>query len=86
MAHYSILYYYVVRQSINVIIGANMLRQYSIVEVAKEIGIHTNTLKNWERKGLITPGRDRNGWRVFGEEDIKKIKAIADSSLPIQKK
>ena len=47
-------------------------------EVAKKIGVHPETIKRWIRQGKVaTPHRDRNGWYVFDEQDIKIIMEYA---------
>jgi len=43
-------------------------------DAAKRLNIHPVTLKRIEKKGVISPIRDRNGWRRFTEEDLKKVK------------
>ncbi|MGN0629268.1 MAG: MerR family transcriptional regulator [Oscillospiraceae bacterium] len=45
-------------------------------EVLKELGISMDTLRNWEMNGLLTVKRKENGYRVYTEGDIKKLKII----------
>ncbi|MCK5243108.1 MerR family transcriptional regulator [bacterium] len=47
----------------------------SISEVAKLLNVHTQTLRNWERKGLITPIRIGNV-RVYSSFDIQRLQEI----------
>jgi DNA-binding transcriptional MerR regulator len=49
------------------------MRRLTISEASKEIGCHPSTLRNYETKGLFKPQRDRNGFRYFTEDDLKKI-------------
>jgi site-specific DNA-methyltransferase (cytosine-N4-specific) len=57
---------------------------YSTAEVARRAEIHKDTLLRWLRKGLVSePKRDRNGWRVFTEKELKKVIASARSENPI---
>lgn len=35
-----------------------------------------DTLRNWEMNGLITVKRRKNGYRVYTDEDIKRLKII----------
>ena len=52
----------------------------SISQVAKTFGIHQDTLRNWEKKGLITPLRvGTRGDRKYRPEDLEKI--MSDKSI-----
>ena len=44
-----------------------------ISEAAKRIGVHPNTLRDLEKRGMITARRDWVGYRVFSEEDLAQI-------------
>jgi len=48
---------------------------YSISEVSKLVHVHNQTLRNWERSGLIRPKRFGHV-RVFSELDIKRCETI----------
>ena len=59
----------------------------SISQVAKTFGIHQDTLRNWEKKGLITPLRvGTRGDRKYRPEDLEKImddmSIVKDLGLP----
>lgn len=45
-------------------------------EVSEILGITMDTLRNWEMNGLLKIKRKENGYRVYVEEDIKKLKMI----------
>lgn len=45
-------------------------------EAARHLQITTDTLRNWELNGLLTVKRMRNGYRVYTEEDIRRLKII----------
>lgn len=45
-------------------------------QAAKYLDISVDTLRNWERNGLLDIERLENGYRVYNEEDIKKLKII----------
>ena len=48
-----------------------------ISEVAKEFGLTTDTLRYYEREGLIGPiAKGKNGIRNYTEEDIKRIQFV----------
>jgi len=52
----------------------------SISQVARTFGIHQDTLRNWEKKGLITPLRvGTRGDRKYRPEDLEKI--MGDMSI-----
>jgi MerR family transcriptional regulator/heat shock protein HspR len=43
------------------------------------IGRRENTLREWEREGLIKPNRTSSGMRVFSQDDIEHLRHIAAS-------
>jgi len=45
----------------------------AISEAAEEIGVSTDTIRRWEKKGLIKSSRDENNYRVFSIDEIKRI-------------
>lgn len=45
-------------------------------EVSKRLNISMDTLRNWEMNGLLTVKRKQNGYRVYTDEDIKRLKII----------
>jgi len=45
-----------------------------IIDAARSLNIHPVTLKRLEKKGVVQPLRDRNGWRRYSAEDLKKIR------------
>lgn len=50
-----------------------------ISEAAKEIGVSRATLKRWFRSAKVRDvARDRNGYRLFEPEDIRRIRAYAN--------
>lgn len=45
------------------------------LEAARELGVSKATLLRWIKDGKITDvKRDRNKWRVFTAEDIRRIR------------
>lgn len=48
---------------------------YSITEVSRRLRIHSQTLRNWERKGLLKLGRF-GSMRIFSEQDIRRCETI----------
>lgn len=49
---------------------------YLISVVAKVLTIHPQTLRQYEREGLICPSRTDGKMRLFSQKDIDKIKMI----------
>lgn len=47
-------------------------------DVAKQLGVHPQTLRKWEAKGVITPIRTPFGQRRYREEDIRKLQQNFD--------
>lgn len=45
-------------------------------EVSQHLGISMDALRNWEMNGLLTVKRKENGYRVYTEEDIRRLKII----------
>lgn len=45
-------------------------------ETAEHLQISMDTLRNWEMNGLLTVKRKQNGYRVYGDEDIRQLKII----------
>jgi DNA-binding transcriptional MerR regulator len=53
-------------------------RYYEATEVCKKVGISRPTLFRWLKRGLLIKlYRDRRGWRLFTEDDLKKIQTEA---------
>ncbi len=50
-----------------------------VISVAAELtGLHPQTLRSYERLGLITPGRTVGGGRRYSHQDIELLREIAD--------
>lgn len=45
-------------------------------ETSDYLGISMDTLRNWEMNGLLTVKRKQNGYRVYSEQDIRRLKII----------
>ncbi len=48
---------------------------YRTTEVCNKVGISRSTLLRWFRSSIIKDSslRDRRGWRLFAETDIKRL-------------
>ena len=49
---------------------------YLISVVAKALNIHPQTLRQYEREGLITPSRTNGKMRLYSQRDIDRINLI----------
>jgi MerR family transcriptional regulator/heat shock protein HspR len=50
-----------------------------VISVAAELtGLHQQTLRAYERMGLIQPGRTGGGGRRYSHRDIERLREIAD--------
>ncbi|WP_167959065.1 MerR family transcriptional regulator [Anaerosporobacter faecicola] len=49
---------------------------YSIKEVSERLHCKANAIRFYEKKGLIAPTRDHNGYRRYTEEDIELLQFI----------
>lgn len=45
-------------------------------ETAEYLQISMDTLRNWEMNGLLTIKRKQNGYRIYTEKDIRRLKMI----------
>ncbi len=54
-------------------------RAVFVISVAAELaGMHPQTLRIYERKGLIDPYRTPGGTRRYSQEDIERLKLISE--------
>jgi MerR family transcriptional regulator/heat shock protein HspR len=51
-------------------------KTYLISAVASKYNIHPQTLRLYEREGLLIPSRSEGNTRVYREEDLKKLEFI----------
>lgn len=49
-----------------------------IQDAAKALEISPRTLRHYEAKGLLTPGRDGNGYRSYAPADLRRAARIRD--------
>lgn len=50
-----------------------------VISVAAELaGVHPQTLRIYERRGLVNPGRTSGGNRRYSEADIARLKRVAE--------
>jgi MerR family transcriptional regulator, heat shock protein HspR len=49
---------------------------YPISVVSNMVGIHQQTIRMYEKEGLITPMRSAGNTRLFSEEDVEALEMI----------
>jgi MerR family transcriptional regulator/heat shock protein HspR len=49
---------------------------YHISSVARMYNLHPQTLRLYEREGLITPSRSEGNTRLYSAEDLKRLEVI----------
>jgi len=54
----------------------NSRPKYPISVVAEMVGVHPQTLRLYEREGLLKPQRTDRQTRLYSEEDIERLKSI----------
>lgn len=59
--------------------GADPEAAVFVISVAAELtGLHPQTLRTYERLGLITPGRTGGGGRRYSQRDIERLRTISE--------
>src|SRR5687768_13022176 len=54
-------------------------RAVYVISVAAELaGVHPQTLRIYERKGLVDPARTEGGSRRYSDQDIERLRRIQD--------
>lgn len=59
--------------------GLNMKKKkgyFSISAVAKMFSVHQQTIRLYEREGLVNPKRSDGNTRMFSEEDVNRLEEI----------
>jgi MerR family transcriptional regulator/heat shock protein HspR len=51
-------------------------KTYFISAVASKYNIHPQTLRLYEREGLLIPSRSKGNTRMFSDDDLKKLEFI----------
>lgn len=55
---------------------AKKVKTYTISVVAKLYEVHPQTLRLYEREGLIKPSRSEGNTRLFTDEDLERLEII----------
>ena len=60
-------------------VGRTSTQAVYVISVAAELaGMHPQTLRIYERKGLLEPARTAGGNRRYSDEDIERLRRISD--------
>jgi DNA-binding transcriptional MerR regulator len=56
-------------------LGDHLKPHLTIAEAAKSLGVTPSTLRNWDRRGKLTPRRHPiNGYRIYDRAEIERLK------------
>src|SRR3712207_6218290 len=50
--------------------------KYTISVVAEIVGLHEQSLRMYEKRGLICPQRSEGNIRLFSDEDVERVRVI----------
>ena len=50
--------------------------RYMISVAAELVGMHPQTLRIYEQRGLVRPGRTPGGTRLYSERDIERLRLV----------
>ncbi|WP_026369104.1 heat shock protein transcriptional repressor HspR [Kallotenue papyrolyticum] len=50
--------------------------KYTIGVVAQLVGLHEQSLRMYERKGLISPQRSEGNIRLYSDADVERVRCI----------
>jgi MerR family transcriptional regulator/heat shock protein HspR len=48
----------------------------TITALAERLGVHPETIRRWEKDGIIPPATRRRGIRIYRKEDVQRIEGI----------
>ena len=51
---------------------------YMISAISQKYNIHPQTLRLYEREGLLTPSRTEGNTRVYTDDDVAQLETILD--------
>lgn len=67
-------------QGANYICRVSEDREMQIGELAKQAGVNTQTIRFYERRGLIkTPARTQSGYRAYSDSSVQVVRFIKQS-------
>lgn len=57
------------------------MKLMGVREAAQRLGVHENTLRRWEKAGLIRAVKLPTGVRRFRPEEVEKVRAAMDGDV-----
>lgn len=48
----------------------------TVRDISRLVGIHVETVRSLEKRGIIQAQRDLNGWRRFSPDVVDKLKKL----------
>lgn len=61
-------------------------KRFRLRDVARTVGVSAITLRRWLLSGKVSEvARDRNGWRLFSQKDVDRIRRFATLTKPPRK-
>ncbi len=66
----------IVKQTLTGNVDCNDSHFFKRKEVSEYLNISMDTLRNWEMNGLLTVKRKQNGYRIYTDKDIRRLKVI----------
>ncbi len=54
----------------------NKTGKYTIGIISEMLNVHPQTLRLYEKRGLVTPSRTRGNTRLYSDSDVERIKTI----------
>ena len=52
------------------------MKLFLVSDVAEQVGISADTVRNYCRRGLLAPLRDSSGRRLFTHADVRRVREI----------
>lgn len=53
-----------------------MSKFFKIKQASEQTGVHLETIRYYEKQGLISPSHQQNGYRVFDEQTLAQLRFI----------
>lgn len=55
---------------------ADRFSRKKLIILSDALGLSVDSLRNWEKNGLLSVKRKENGYRVYTDEDVRRLKVI----------
>ena len=50
-------------------------RRYGVTDFAKATGVSVDTVRRWDRTGVLTAQRTEGGWRIYTDADVTRARS-----------